>query len=77
MQEDAKADKTFYRACLPVLKKSKCLPDADKHAQGAEIGMAAVLKCLMDYEATNEEDRKWLLNTHHVGCWFFFNRMCC
>lgn len=55
MQEDAKTDKTFYKACLPVLKKTKCIPDADKHAQGAEIGMASVLKCLMNYEETDEE----------------------
>lgn len=55
MMEDAKADKTFYMACLPILKKTECHVDAKKHEKAKEIGMAAVLKCLLDYEEQNEE----------------------
>lgn len=55
MLEDAKADKTFYMACLPILKKTECHVDAKKHEKAKEIGMAAVLKCLLDYEEQNEE----------------------
>ena len=56
IQEDSRVHKTFYRACLPVLKKARCVSEADYAPQGDVSGwpMSTILRCLMDYQVEAE-----------------------
>ena len=56
IQEGARVHKTFYRACLLVLKKARCVSEADYGPQGDVSGwrMSTILSGHMDYQVEAE-----------------------
>ena len=58
MQEDMKADRTFFQACKNILDETGCVPDKDN--KDAIHSMSETLTCLLDAEVEADKECKLL-----------------